>query len=284
MLVEAPPASDQRIAASRVLNTCGGIASVSASAFQKLGGATGLISCVGDPSETTSFIEGELGQRRLDYLEIIRVPGTESPFSVIQIEGDGKRCITYFGGCVDRLALDMLPKERLTETRMIHIGGLKHAFCAELVRWCRRNTDALISVDGGNLSRETADAVLPFTDVFIPDDKTVARTLGLAPEEACRYYADRGASISCVTLGEAGSVAFRDGRIYRQPAFPVRAVDTTGAGDNFHGAFLYCLLKGWDMPKTLAFCSAYSALTCLGLGGISGEPSLRETLSFMDRG
>ena len=283
MLVEAPPASDQRIAASAVLTACGGIASVSASAFQKLGGATGLISAVGDPSETTSFIESDLKARGLEYLHIIRVPGTESPFSVIQIEEGGKRCITYYGGCVDRLTMDMLPRERLGEAGMIHIGGLKHAVCTELVRWCRENTEALISVDGGNLTRKTTEAILPYVDVFIPDDKTVARTLGVPPEDACRFYADRGVRYSCVTLGDAGSIALKDGVLYRQSAIRVKAVDTTGAGDNFHGAFLYCLLRGWDLPETLAFCSAYSALTCLAPGGIAGEPSLEETLRFMER-
>ena len=280
MLVEAPPASDQRIAASGILNTCGGIASVSASAFQKLGGSAGLISAVGDPSETTSFIEADLSARGLPYLHIIRVANAESPFSVIQIEKGGKRCITHYGGCIDRLTMDMVPKEPLGQAKMIHIGGLKHDFCTELVRWCREHTSALISVDGGNLSRETTDAILPYTDVFIPDDKTVQKTLGVSPEEACRYYRDRGVSLSCVTMGEAGSVAYKDGEWYRQNAIPVDAVDTTGAGDNFHGAFLYCLSRNWDIQRTLTFCSAFSALTCLGLGGLAGEPSLEETLRF----
>ncbi len=56
LLVDAPPASDQRIAASAVVHTCGGVASVAASAFQKLGGSAGLITAVGVPSDVTDFI------------------------------------------------------------------------------------------------------------------------------------------------------------------------------------------------------------------------------------
>lgn len=58
--------------------------------------------------------------------------------------------------------------------------------------------------------------------------------------------------------------------------------DTTGAGDNFHGAFLYCLMQGWDIERTLRFCNTFSALTCMGLGGLAAEPTLEETLQKME--
>lgn len=282
LMVDAPPASDQRIAAKAAVHACGGIASVSASAFQKLGGRTGLITAVGSPSDVTEFIRADIAARNLPYSRIVEIPDAESPFSAIQVEPDGKRCITHFGGCVRRLTMDMLDKEILQKTAMIHLGGLEDRFCGELARYCRQHTKALISVDGGNLTREAAEELLPYVDVFIPDDKTVAKTLGLSPEEACRYYAGKGVGISCVTLGEAGSIAYRGGQFCRAPRVKVAVVDTTGAGDNFHGAFLYCLMRGWDMEKTLRFSNAFAGLTCRGLGGIAAEPTLEETLEKME--
>ena len=112
LMVEAPPASDQRIAASAVVHACGGVASVAASAFQKLGGSAGLITVVGDPSDVTDFIASNIAERQLPYVDLIRVPGTDSPFSTIQVEASGKRCITHFGGCIRQLTLDMLDKKR----------------------------------------------------------------------------------------------------------------------------------------------------------------------------
>lgn len=280
--VEAPPASDQRIAASAVTHACGGIASVAASAFQKLGGRGGLITAVGNGSDVTDFIEANLAARNLPYLQLIRVPGTESPFSVIQVEADGKRCITCYGGCSRRLTMDMLDVKALSDTKMIHLGGLDEYFCGDLAAYCKRNTDALISVDAGNLSREATDRMLPYVDVFIPDDKTVAGTLGCSPEEACRYYAEKGVRISCVTMGDKGSVAYADGALHYAAPVRVPVTDTTGAGDNFHGAFLYCLMQGWDIERTLRFCNTFSALTCMGLGGLAAEPTLEETLRKME--
>lgn len=282
LMVEAPPVSDQRIAASAVVHSCGGVASVAASAFQKLGGTAGLITAVGDPSDVTDFITENIKARNLAYASLIRVPGTDSPFSTIQVESSGKRCITHFGGCIRHLTLDMLDRQVLSDTKMIHLGGLEENFCAELAAYCKKHTDALISVDGGNLSREATDRMLPYVDVFIPDDKTVAKTLGCSPEDACRYYAEKGVRISCVTMGDKGSVACENNAFHYAAPVQVSVLDTTGAGDNFHGAFLYCLTQKWNLDRTLRFCSAFSGLTCQGLGGLAAEPTLEETLRKME--
>lgn len=282
LMVESPPASDQRIAAVEVAHTCGGVASVAASAFQKLGGKAGLITAVGEPSDVTAFILQDIQERHLPFVQVIEIKGAESPFSTIQVESNGKRCITHYGGCIRKLTLEMLDQKALADAEMIHLGGLEENFCVELAEYCRRNTSALISVDGGNLGREATDRMLPFVDVFIPDDKTVAKTLGLTPEEACQYYAEKGVRTVCITLGDKGSLAYQDGVFYRAAPYRVPVVDTTGAGDNFHGAFLYCMKQKWDMERTLRFCNAFSGLTCGGLGGRAAEPTLEETLKKME--
>lgn len=281
LMVDAPPESDKRIAALAMTHACGGVAAVAASAFHKLGGSAGLITAVGDPSDITDYICSNIEAKMFPFVSMIRIPGTYSPFSVIQVEASGKRCITHFGGCIRQLTMDMLDTKALPTAKMIHLGGLEENFCGELAAYCKRNTNALISVDGGNLSRDATERMLPYVDVFIPDDKTVARTLGCSPEDACRYYAEKGAYISCVTMGDKGSLAYADGVFHYAAPAKVSVVDTTGAGDNFHGAFLYCLTKKWDMDRTLRFCNAFSGLTCQGLGGLEAEPTLEETLRKM---
>jgi sugar/nucleoside kinase (ribokinase family) len=64
--------------------------------------------------------------------------------------------------------------------------------------------------------------------------------------------------------------------------FPVDVVDTTGAGDVFHGAFLYGLLQGWEAGDILRFANAVSALKCTRLGGRAGIPTLTEVQGFLD--
>ena len=59
-------------------------------------------------------------------------------------------------------------------------------------------------------------------------------------------------------------------------------VDTTGAGDVFHGAFLYGLLQGWEAGDILRFANAVSALKCTRLGGRTGIPRSRRSGAFLD--
>jgi sugar/nucleoside kinase (ribokinase family) len=280
MLISAPPASDQRIAATNVVTACGGPASTAASAFQSLGGQTGLITAVGEDEESI-FIRRDIETRYLPYVKILVMPEYRSPFSVILVEENGQRCIIHYGACIHQLKLSMLDMDALHNTKMIHLAGLDEWFAADAAKFCRENTDALISVDGGNFSREATDAMLPYVDVFIPDDKTVAKTLGLSPEDACRYYCEKGVKTACVTLGDKGAIAFDGEKFYTASPLSVHVVDTTGAGDNFHGAFLYCILSGFDLKKTLRFCNTFSGLTCEGLGGKEAVPSMKKVLEKM---
>ena len=84
-----------------------------------------------------------------------------------------------------------------------------------------------------------------------------------------------------VTSGERGSALRYHGEIIHVPAFPVKVVDTTGAGDVFHGAFLYGVLRGWEARHILLFANAVSALKCTRLGGRTGIPRVKEVLDFL---
>jgi len=87
-----------------------------------------------------------------------------------------------------------------------------------------------------------------------------------------------------VTLGNRGSVSWHKGRVFSTPAFKVKAVDTTGAGDVFHGGYIFGLKKGWPLEEVVRFASAFAALKCLAPGGRGGIPTLAETMSFLDTG
>ena len=65
------------------------------------------------------------------------------------------------------------------------------------------------------------------------------------------------------------------------PPFPVDAVDTTGCGDVFHGAYIYGLLEGWPLPATVRFAAACAALKTRALGGRTAIPTLDEIRKFL---
>jgi ribokinase len=84
-----------------------------------------------------------------------------------------------------------------------------------------------------------------------------------------------------ITLGERGNITISDDQVFQIPAFMVRTVDTTGAGDVFHGGYIYGLLQGWDIKDTVIFASALAAIKCTKIGGRAGIPQLSEVKEFL---
>jgi sulfofructose kinase len=92
-----------------------------------------------------------------------------------------------------------------------------------------------------------------------------------------------GARQVAVTLGERGVLYLQDGEARHLPAFRVRAVDTTGAGDIFHGAFAYGVLQGWHLPELVRFAAMAAALSVTKPGGRASIPALAEVRAALAR-
>jgi sulfofructose kinase len=86
-----------------------------------------------------------------------------------------------------------------------------------------------------------------------------------------------------MTLGAHGALARVDGRFIYSPAFVVNCVDTTGAGDVFHGAFCYAVLQDMAMRDALEFSNAMAALNCTALGARGGISTIAEAKALMQR-
>ena len=92
-----------------------------------------------------------------------------------------------------------------------------------------------------------------------------------------------GSEVLTVTRGTQGSMTWHDGEIITVPAFPVTAIDTTGAGDVFHGGYIFGLLRGMELPDTIRFASAVAALKCSRIGGRAGIPDENSVIKFLAR-
>ena len=75
-----------------------------------------------------------------------------------------------------------------------------------------------------------------------------------------------------VTRGRAGVEALIGDQLHHFPAYEIAAVDTTGAGDVFHGAFAVACLRGMDLAGAIDFSHAVAAIKCLAGGGRLGIP------------
>jgi len=101
------------------------------------------------------------------------------------------------------------------------------------------------------------------------------------PEEAVMYMKSLGPKAVTITLGESGSITAAGDELFHTPAFKVEVLDTTGAGDVFHGGYIYGILQKWDITETVRFASGFAALKCRKLGGRAGIPKLEEVKALM---
>jgi len=139
-----------------------------------------------------------------------------------------------------------------------------------------------IVMDAGTM-REGSQELLSMVDVLIASERFAEPLVGdiAPPEKALRALHELGPKEVIITLGSKGSIGLSGKEINLQKAFPIDAVDTTGAGDVYHGAYIYGLLQGWDIQKCMRFASAASAIKCTQIGARKGIPGLKEIKEFM---
>jgi len=92
-----------------------------------------------------------------------------------------------------------------------------------------------------------------------------------------------GMKVAAMTLGAHGALALAGGRFLYSPAFVVNCLDTTGAGDVFHGAFCYAVLQNMPTREALEFSNAMAALNCTALGARGGISTVQEAKALIER-
>jgi sulfofructose kinase len=158
----------------------------------------------------------------------------------------------------------------------VHLDGHDTAAAALAAHWARQ-AGIPVFADVDNVYPEV-EALLENVDYLIASRQFPERLTGEADllrslPALRRRYACR---VVGVTLGREGALAWDGRQFHPASAFRVDAVDTTGAGDIFHGAFVYALLQGWPLDRQLEFSCAAAALNCTALGARGGIRSVPE--------
>lgn len=199
----------------------------------------------------------------------------ESSLSFIMPK-EGKRAIVR---CRDDAYMHPFPQLNLTGCQALHVDGHQPDAALHYARACRE-AGMLTSLDGGAV-RENTDDLLRFIDVAVVSEHFCDQ-LGLECHGALDYLAARGCKVSGVTMGERGML-WREGagEVRHQPALavpPARVLDTNGAGDIFHGAYVYSWLKAPAKPWAEHFdlARAASAHSIQHLGNEASLPTLQD--------
>ncbi|MBC7333738.1 MAG: hypothetical protein H5T85_04660, partial [Actinobacteria bacterium] len=134
-----------------------------------------------------------------------------------------------------------------------------------------------------NIILEGTKELLPYIDYLVTSKAFLFEYSGVGDINFSlqKLYNDFKPELLVTTLGEKGSIGFVDSEVIYVDCFKVNVVDTTGAGDVYHGAFLFGILKGWDVRDIMVFSSAVSALKCQSYGGRAGIPDYKTTINFL---
>jgi sulfofructose kinase len=223
----------------------------------------------------------ELLAEGLDLAGSVVAKGVPNRFCVVLVEeGSGHRTIIRERDPRIWLTPTDLTREAVCAGRALHLDGHEGDAALQAARWAKQ-AGVLVSMDAEEPTQRREE-LFPLTDVLIVSQRFARAITGkTAPADILRVLAKLGSACVGLTLGEAGSALLYRGEIVEASGFPVDVVDTTGAGDVFHGAFLYGLLQGWEARDILVFANAVSALKCTRLGGRTGIPRVNEVHAFL---
>jgi sugar/nucleoside kinase (ribokinase family) len=282
-LVPRLPGRDEVFRARRIALEGGGPVATALVAVARLGAATAYLGPIA-PTTWGALTRAGLEEEGVDTSRAPARPGGEQAVSVILVdEATGQRSILYDSGEMEALAPAEVPEALITSARVLHLDGVHLEAACHAARIARR-AGVVVSFDGGAGELWAgAERLLPLVDLMIVARHFAEQHTGLAdPLQAgpalLEAYQPRQVVI---TDGLRGCWYWAASAHLYQPAFAVDAVDTTGAGDVFHGAYLYAFLQDWPARRCLAFAAATAALKCRALGGRAGiptRPQVEETL------
>ena len=275
----------------------------------KYGASTAMIDSIGDDM-VGSHILDDFEKYNVNTEAIQVESGANSGVATILVkQSTGERAVFFERSTATEPEFVDAHKQLIESAYMLHING-RHRQLMRSAMAVAKEVGTIISLDGG--AQRYDEDMKPITEashiVIVARDYAEKYTGTTNLEDACRIIHERGACIAGVTDGANGSYfMWPDGTSYRCKPFPQEAVvDTTGAGDSFHGAFLaklssvlhsesakvsltnavqgdtsLCaveLLKGCahsDLEKAAIFASAVASLNTQGIGGRSPLPTLK---------
>jgi len=266
-----------------IVSPGGQVASAVATAA-KLGLHTKYIGVVGDDDRGRIQMDSlrETGMN-LDDVEVRAGCPNQSAYIVID-QSTGER--TVFWNRPDCLQLDpdRITPEKILCARMLHVDGHDAPAVARAARIAREH-GIPVSVDVDTIY-PGFDQVLESADYLVASTTFPERWTGASdPFRALEMIQTKHTmKVAAMTLGQYGALARADGKFIYSPGFIVDCADTTGAGDVFHGAFCYSVLKGMSLRDSLEFSNAMAALNCTRLGARGGIATAAEARALMERG
>ena len=226
-------------------------------------------------------IRDSLKQEGIDVMKLIKRGHSRSQLAFIVVEKQtAKRTIFWTRPSGIPLRKRDLGPAFLKGVRFLLLDGLMKDVSIHAAKRAKAN-NIPVMLDAGRARPGMLDIARQSDYVVASED--FAKDLGWnLNKKALRKEKEKlGVRALTVTTGRRGSITVFCNSAFNTPAFKIQSVDTTGAGDVFHGGYIYGLLQGWKIRNTVLFASAVAAMKCMKIGGRVGIPHLREVMRFL---
>jgi 2-dehydro-3-deoxygluconokinase len=276
----------------------GGDTSNFAVAVSRAGGRVGYLTRLGDDEFGESFLK----LWRREGIDVTRIEKDPDAFTAAYfISRKGKQHhFTYFrrGSAASRMTPGFLPRDYIAGAKLLHVSGISQAISASAGETVSAaiamatSAGRLVSYDPNFRPKlwplDRARAVIHETcrraDLILPSLDEARQLTGLAaPEEIAKFYLGLGPKVVVVKLGAEGALLATAEGLRKFSPYTVDAVDMSGAGDTFDGAFVAGYLAGRPMDECMRFANAAAAITTTGLGCVTPVPRLKEIEAFVAR-
>ena len=274
------PRENQKIPMEFGLSEAGGQGSTASCCISRLGGKVAYVGKLGDDEE------GRFCLKRLkdfgvatDFIEIIKEGKTPVAYAFITAAG-GDRTIIYERNELPKIFIDSTLEDLVVTAKVIlldpevtYLGKPLHALKKDHVK----------IVYDGERWRAGIEDMMSTADYFVPSSEFLdARELHLTDlplSQKVMRLNQRVFGHLIVTHGRDGVYYVCDDKLYHVAVPEVNAIDTIGAGDNFHGALALAIAKDFDLHQAVKFSVAVASLSCREYGGRKGIPEMTEALA-----
>jgi len=259
----------------------GGQVGTALAALARLGVSSGYIGLLGADHQG-SFLRDLFVRAGVEIARLRMRDDVGTNVCLILVEhGTGRRAMLCHRQVqITDLVLNEADRDYIQSADVLHLDGQFMPAAIQAARWA---SEAGIKVCfDGNHPRPGLDELLPLVDWLVVAEPFPAAYTGLSSlEDAAQTLLATDAKVLVVTQGERGCEVWTAEGKRPVPGFCVDAVDTTGAGDAFHGAFIYGMLQGWELQQVARFANGVAAINCQTLGGRRGLPTLVQTMNLL---
>lgn len=281
ILVREFPPYAGKVAFDRELLSPGGQVATAIVACARLDLRTKYVGTVGD--DLRGQIQRESLERTgVDISSVITRQGCPNQTAYIVIdERTGERTVLWQRDNCLRLKPEDIVPEDVTSARLLHIDGYDIEAAAHAAGIARAN-GIPVSLDVDTVY-PGFEAVLRQVDYLVAGSGWPEKWTGESDPFVALPLLQReyGCRVAAMTLGDHGALAYSAGSWTYSPAFEVTCADTTGAGDVFHGAFCFAILREMPMQQALDFANAAAALNCTAVGARGHVPLHAEVSSLL---